>query len=415
VKKTDFLPLAAPFIDAWYPSLENLYTELHANPELSGQEKLTAAKLAGELEKAGCTVTRNVGGHGVVGILLNGDGPMVMLRADMDALPIVEETGLPYQSSARAVDSDGREVGVMHACGHDLHMASLVGAARVFSSLKSRWSGTLMFIGQPSEETVSGSARMLADGLYTRFGRPDAAISFHLAPDLPEGVIGYREGIFSAGGESLDVTVHGIGGHAAHPEQGRDPVVAAAIIILAFQTIVSRECPPDDFAVITVASVHGGFKHNTIPDEVKLQVNIRYFDQKIRDLLLNALKRTAEGIALSAGIPRSLMPSLVLLPESVPPLINDSDLTGTVATAFIRSFGEARVWRVKPMTGSEDFGLFGFGDLAVPLFYFRVGCGNQGGSCGYLHSSRFAPDPGIIKVAVSAIVVGAMELLGSGL
>jgi amidohydrolase len=411
MKNGDFLISAAPLIDDAYPSLEEFYKELHSHPELSGQEIRTAGRLAEVLEKAGYVVTREVGGHGVVAMLSNGQGPMIMFRADMDALPIREETGLPYQSSARAKDAMGRDVDVMHACGHDLHMTALVGAARILSSLRDHWSGTLMLICQPSEETVSGSAQMVADGLYTRFGRPDAALSFHVAPDLPEGIIGYREGTFTAGSESLDITIFGIGGHAAHPEQTRDPVVMAARTILAFQTIVSRECPPDEFAVLTVASVHGGLKHNAIPDEVTLQVNVRYFDRKIRDLQLNAIRRTVEGIAHSAGIPRDLMPRITLQPESVPPLVNDPALTRRIATAFSRSFGIGRVRQIKPLTGSEDFGLFGIADPPVPVCYFRVGCSDDNQTCGYLHSSRFAPDPAVIRSAVTALVVAAAELL----
>jgi amidohydrolase len=407
----NFLFLAAPIIDDAYPSLEKFYKELHSHPELSGQEKWTAGRLGKELEEAGCAVTKGVGGHGLVAMLENGPGPVVMIRADMDALPVQEETGLPYASTVRMMDAAGRGVAVMHACGHDLHMTTLAGTARTFAALRNYWRGTLMLIGQPSEETVSGSARMLADGLYTRFVRPDAALSFHVAPDLPAGTIGYREGIFTAGSESLDVTVFGVGGHAAHPDQARDPVVIAARTILAFQTIVARESPPDEFAVLTVASVHGGLKHNAIPDEVDLQVNIRYFETEIRNLLLNAIRRTAEGIALSAGIPRDRMPRITLLPESVPPLINDLSLTGRIAAAFIRSFGERRVRRIKPLTGSEDFGLFSIAEPPVPVFYFRLGCGDGRGSCGFLHSSRFAPEPAFIKDAIAALVVAAAELL----
>ncbi|NTU99791.1 MAG: amidohydrolase [Methanoregulaceae archaeon] len=407
--------MADPVIGAAFSSLEKLYREFHAHPELSGQEEWTSRKLAGQLEDAGYTVTRGVGGYGVVALLENGPGPRVMLRADMDALPVREETGLSYQSRRRATDPKGREVEVMHACGHDLHMTALLGAARTFSTLRKHWAGTLMLIGQPSEETVSGAARMIGDGLYARFGRPEAALSFHVAPDLPGGVIGYREGIFTAGSESLDITVRGIGGHAAHPEQTRDPVVAAARMILAFQTIVSREVPPDEFAVLTVASVHGGLKHNAIPEEVVLQVNIRSFDPEIRDLLLAAIRRTADGVALSLGIPEELMPRIHLLPESVPPLVNDPVLTTRVAGAFIRSFGGNTVRRIKPLTGSEDFGLFAHADPPVPVCYFRLGCDDGTGNCGFLHSSRFSLDTSLIRTAVSAIVVAAAEVLDSPL
>jgi amidohydrolase len=411
MKKADLLRVAKEIIDTAYPSLERLYKEFHAHPELSGLEEWTACRLERELEAAGCRVTGGIGGHGIVALLENGPGPVIMVRADMDALPVQEETGLPYASTAVMTDPAGRQVPVMHACGHDLHMTALAGAARTLAALKSHWRGTVMFIGQPSEETVSGSARMLADGLYARFGRPDAALSFHVAPDLPEGTIGYREGVFTAGSESLDVTVLGVGGHAAHPEKARDPVVIAARIILAFQTIVSRECPPDEFAILTVASVHGGLKHNAIPDEVDLQVNIRYFGNEIRNLLLNAVRRTAEGIALSAGLPRDRMPRISLLPESVPPLINDPAVTGRIAAAFTRSFGDERVRKIKPLTGSEDFGLFSIADPPVPICYFRIGCGDGQGSCGYLHSSRFAPGPAVLKDAVAALVIASAELL----
>jgi amidohydrolase len=411
MKRADLLPAAKEFIDTAYPSLERLYQEFHSHPELSGLEEWTAGRLGNELEAAGCRVTRGIGGHGIVALLENGPGPVIMVRADMDALPVREETGLPYASTAMMTDPAGRQVPVMHACGHDLHMAALAGAAHTLAAFKSHWKGTIMFIGQPSEETVSGSARMLADGLYARFGRPDAALSFHVAPDLPGGAIGYREGVFTAGSESLDVTVLGVGGHAAHPEQARDPVVIAARIILGFQTIVARECPPDEFAILTVASVHGGLKHNAIPDEVDLQINIRYFENEIRDLLLNAVRRTAEGIALSAGMPRNRMPRISLLPESVPPLINDPAVTGRIADAFTRSFGDERVRRIKPLTGSEDFGLFSIADPPVPICYFRIGCGDGRGSCGYLHSSRFAPDPAFLKDAVETLVVASTELL----
>lgn len=390
-------------------SLEDLYREFHAHPELSGQEEWTSRRLASALEAAGCTVSRGIGGFGVVGLMQNGQGPVIMLRADMDALPVREETGLPYASTITMDDPQGRTVAVMHACGHDLHMTALVGAARVLGSLKDRWNGTLVLIGQPSEEMVSGAARMIGDGLYSRFPRPDAALSFHVAPELPSGSIGYREGLISAGSESLDIVVRGIGGHAAHPEKTRDPVVIAAQIILACQTIISREIPPDEMAILTVASVHGGLKHNAIPDEVELQVNIRYFRQPVRDQLLHAIKRVADGIAQSAGLPPDQIPEITLLPESVPPVRNDPVITSRVAAAFLRVYSPERVRQIEPSTGSEDFGIFGAVEPPVPICYFRVGCGN--GSCGFLHSSRFAPDPEIIGNAAQALVIAALELL----
>lgn len=396
-------------LEADRSSLEDLYCEFHAHPELSGQEIWTSGHLASALESAGCTVTRRIGGCGVVGIIRNGQGPVIMLRADMDALPVREETGLPYASSCTMKDSRGRTVDVMHACGHDLHMTALVGAARVLGALKDRWNGTLILVGQPSEEMVSGAAMMIADGLYSRFPRPDAALAFHVAPELPSGIIGYREDLISAGSESLDMVVRGIGGHAAHPEKTRDPVVIAAQIIIACQTIISREISPDEMAILTVASVHGGFKHNAIPDEVELQVNVRYFSQPVRDQLLQAVRRIADGIARSAGLPPGLYPEITLLPESVPPVRNDPVITSRVAAAFSRVYGPERVRRIEPSTGSEDFGIFGAETPPVPICYFRVGCGN--GSCGFLHNSKFAPDPEIIGKASHALIIAALELI----
>ncbi len=397
-------------LDREYPSLLELYKDLHAHPELSGQEAWTSDRIGKELEAAGFVTTRGVGGYGVVGVLTRGAGPVVMVRADMDGLPLKEETGLPYMSREKAHDARGQEVHVMHACGHDLHMAALIGAARILAS-RPEWSGTLVMVGQPSEETVSGAARMIADGLFSRFPRPDAAIALHVAPEIPAGTIGWREGIFSAGGESLDIMVRGIGGHAAHPERARDPVVLAAQIILAFQTIVSREVAPGELGIITVASVHGGSKHNAIPDEVLLQVNIRYFRKEVRDLLLNAIKRVTEGIARSAGMAPPLFPRITLLPQSVPPMTNDPTLSRKVADAFLRCYGEDHVLHIDPMTGSEDFGIFGLVEPRIPICYFRIGCGDEKHTCGFLHSSRFAPPPEVIRDATAALVVAAEAIL----
>ncbi len=406
--RSDPASRAYEILDREFPALEQLYREFHAHPELSGQEHWTSAHLAGKLRDAGYEVTPGIGGTGVAALLRNGEGPVLMIRADMDALPVKEETGLPWQSRVRMMDARGKEVDVMHACGHDLHMTALVGAARALAALTSSWKGTLLMIGQPSEESVSGAARMMADGLYTRIAWPDAAIALHVAPELPVGHIGYREGMISAGGESLDMVVRGIGGHAAHPETTRDPVVLAAQIILALQTIVSREVAATSMAILTVAAVHGGSKHNAIPDEVSLQVNIRYFEKEIRDHLLTAIRRVADGTARAAGMPPDRLPQITILPESVPPMKNDPVLTGRVAAAFLQVFGPDRVRKIEPVTGSEDFGIFGMADPPVPICYFRIGCGESGG---YLHSSSFAPDPSVIRGAAHALVVAALDVL----
>ncbi|MDD1661649.1 MAG: amidohydrolase, partial [Methanomicrobiales archaeon] len=270
-----------------YPGLEGLYRDLHASPELSGQEKETAARIAGELRRAGLEVHTGIGGHGIVGVLANGPGPAVMIRSDMDALPVEEKTGLPYASTVRVgVETRAVKVGVMHACGHDLHMTVMVGAVRLLAAVQDTWSGTLLAVGQPAEETGAGARAMVRDGIFTRFPRPAAALALHVDPNIPAGKIGYRPGIISAGSSSLDLTVRGIGGHAAHPHQAIDPVVLSARVILALQTLVSRETDPREMAVLTVGAIHGGTKHNAIPDEVVLRVNIRYNSDAVRDRML---------------------------------------------------------------------------------------------------------------------------------
>jgi amidohydrolase len=412
--------LVIPILDAEYASLEALYRHLHTHPELSGSEAQTAGALARELRASGYEVTTGVGGHGVVGVFRNGSGPVVMIRADMDALPIREQTNIPYASTVEVQDADGSLVGVMHACGHDLHMTVLAGTARVLSRMKAEWSGTLLLIGQPSEETVSGAEMMLKDGLYARFPRPDYALSLHVGPGLSAGVAGFREGIFSAGADSLDLVVRGIGGHAAHPDQACDPVVIAAQVIMALQSVVSREVPPREFAVLTVASVHGGIKHNMIPDEVMLRLNIRYYKEPVRSILLSSITRIVTGIAAAAGAPADRMPELTLLDESVPPLVNDPDLTRRVMAACQKALGEDHVEVIDPLAGSEDFGIFGDVTPPIPICYFRIGADRASGGAGTgraapevsLHSAYFAPEPEpIIRTGIRALAAAVLDLL----
>ncbi len=393
-------------------SLVDLYKDLHAHPELSEEEIRTADVMAREMEHAGCDVSRGVGGYGVVGVLRNGVGPVVMIRADMDALPIEEETGLSYASRKKVRSRDGREVGVMHACGHDLHCTILAGTARFLSSVTGTWRGTILFIAQPSEERASGAIRMIEEGLYTRFGRPDCGLALHVSPDLPVGQVGYREGVFSAGAESLDITVRGIGGHAAHPDRARDPIVLAALLILQFQTIITREVPAGKFGLITVGAIHGGVKHNAIPDEVHLQVNIRYFEPSVRDLVLASIRRICEYTARSHGIPEDRLPVITFQPESVPPLENDPSLTAKVISVLAECLGKERLCRMAPLTGSEDFGFFGSVDPPIPLCYLRLGTGVKNGI--YLHSSRFCvcPEDGI-RNGVALMSLAALSLLQS--
>jgi hippurate hydrolase len=409
----DHLLSISTYLEEYLPSLVSLYMDLHAHPELSGQEVRTSWLVAREMESAGFRVARGIGGHGVVGVLENGDGPVVMIRADMDALPLEEATGLPYASRERSTTPDGKEVGVMHACGHDLHCTVLLGTAHLLSRTRGEWSGTVVLVAQPSEETVSGAERMIQDGLYTRFPRPDCALSLHVSPDLPPGHIGYREGVFTAGAESLDIIVRGIGGHAAHPDQCRDPIVLSAQLILQFQTIITREVPAGDFGLITVASIHGGTKHNAIPDEVHLQANIRFFNPEVRDMILSSIERVCEHAARSAGIPEDRLPVITLMKESVPPLRNDPELTAKVIAALIPCFGTDRVHRIAALTGSEDFGLFGDVRPPIPLCYLRLGTGARDGA--YLHSPRFCLDPNeSTRNGVTAMSLAALASLNSG-
>jgi hippurate hydrolase len=405
-----------------YPDLEALYRELHAHPELSGRERETAGRIAGELRRCGLAVHQGIGGHGVVGVLRNGPGPAVMIRSDMDALPVAEKTGLPYASTVSvAVESRAVKIGVMHACGHDLHMAVMVGAVRLLSALSDAWSGTLLAVAQPAEETGAGARAMVADGIFSRFPRPASALALHVDPNIPAGKVGYRPGIISAGSTSLDVTVRGIGGHAAHPHQTIDPVVIAARMIIALQTLVSREIDPREMAVLTVGAVHGGTKHNAIPDEVVLGVNIRYNNDTVRDRMLVSIERMAMGIALSAGVPEDLMPVIRRPGEATPPMVNDPDLTERVRENLVSVLGEENVICIPQLTGSEDFSVFGAESPPVPICYLRLGAADprelaEGRSTGkdlpYLHSSRFAPPPDptirIGTIAMAAAVAGLL-------
>ena len=394
-------------VEAVDASLLALYRDLHAHPELSGQEERTATRLAAALEEAGFRVMTGIGGHGLAAVLEDGEGPVVLVRADMDALPVREETGLPFASQETGIDPQGREVPVMHACGHDLHMAALVGVARGMQALRGRWHGRLVLVGQPSEEWVSGAEAMIADGLYARVGRPDVALALHVAPGHPPGRVLLTEGIASAGGESLDLVIRGVGGHAAHPDETRDPVLLAAQVIVALQGVVSREIDPQAFAVLTVASVHGGAKHNAIPDEVRLGLNIRFFDGAVRERLLAGIERVAVGLARAAGVPEDRLPVLTLLSESARPFSNDPALVRRVRTAVEAALDPERVGMLGPSSGSEDFGAFSRADPPVPLCYLRIGAGP-----GRLHSPDFAPEPrAVLETGVTALVAAALDLM----
>lgn len=403
-------------VDAVFPQSKALYLDLHRHPELSLHEQQTAAKLAAGLRGLGYTVTTGVGQTGVVGILKNGDGPVVMLRTELDALPVEEKTGLPYASTVRTKDDNGADVGVMHACGHDIHMASWMGTARIMASTRMRWRGTLMLIGQPAEESGGGAKAMLADGLFTRFPRPDYAVAVHDDARDPAGIIGYHSGPILSNVNSVKITIFGRGGHGARPESTVDPIVIAARTVLALQTIVSRETSPFDPAVVTVGSIHGGTRPNIIPTEVKLELTVRSLNDGVRKHLLSAIDRIAKAEAAAAGAPRE---PLVEISEGGYALVNDPAVTQRVAAALVRELGSQQVIDTPPEMASEDFSEFQ--RAGVPTLMLRVGAVERskydaalksGDALPSLHSALFAPDlEPTIKAAVAAEVITLRELM----
>jgi len=410
-------------LDAEYASLHDFYLDIHTHPELSKQEVRTSAKLAGELRKLGFEVTEKVGtpegGFGIVGVLKNGEGPTVLLRTDMDALPVVEQTGLPYASKVTVRDAEGKEVGVMHACGHDMHMTCWVGAARVLASLKDHWKGTLVFIGQPSEERGTGAKAMLEAGLFRRFPKPDYCIALHCDGQLAHGTIGYTEGEALANVDSVDVTIKGKGGHGSAPHTTIDPIVIAARIILDLQTLVSRETDPLESAVVTVGSIHGGSKHNIIPSEVKLQITVRSFKDSVRKHLLEGIERITKAAAAAAKAPEPIVK--VDHAEFTPMLKNDPALTKRAAGTLAKVLGEANVKTVPKKTGGEDFSRYGRdGGSAIFIFWLgtidpaRVAESKESGvPLPSLHSDKYHPVPEpSIRTGVTALSSVALDLLG---
>ncbi|MDQ6886554.1 MAG: amidohydrolase [Gemmatimonadota bacterium] len=407
---------AAADVQAAYPRSEALYLDLHQHPELSLHETETAAKLASELRQLGYDVTAGVGRTGIVGILRNGAGPTVMLRTELDALPVTENTGLPFASAVRTRDDAGLEVGVMHACGHDIHMAAWMGTARIMAGNRGQWRGTLVLVGQPAEEMVSGAKAMIADGLFTRFPRPDFALAVHDDARLPAGVVGYHAGPILTNADAVNIRIFGRGGHGARPEATVDPIVIAARTVLALQTIVSRETSPFDPAVITVGSIHGGTKNNIIPDEVQLQLTVRSFTDPVRQHLLSAIDRIAKAEAAAAGAPRE---PLIERSQPTQALVNDSALTRRVSAVLIRELGSTRAKDTPPEMASEDFAEFQL--AGVPTLMLRIGAVEQGkydaamksgAPLPSLHSSQFAPDrEPTIKAAMLAEVIALRELM----
>jgi hippurate hydrolase len=406
-------------VDSEYPSLFELYKDLHSHPELSFQEEKTAERVAAEFHKAGFEVTPGVGKHGVVAVLRNGAGPTVLVRTDMDALPVKEQTGLSYASTVTTKDDRGDTVPVMHACGHDVHMTCAAGVARVLASLKDHWHGTLVIIGQPAEERGGGARAMLADGLFTRFPRPDLCLALHDDSELEAGTLGFIPGYALANVDMVDVLVHGVGGHGAYPHKTRDPIVLASQIVLALQTIVSREVQPGEAAVVTVGSIHGGSKHNIIPDEVRLQITVRSYTDEVRMQTLESIKRIVRGEAIAAGMPENLMPEVTVRDEFTPATYNNPELTQRVVTTLKSWFGEANVLQKKPVMGGEDFSEYGRTKDKIPIFMFQLGGvspenfrNRDAKPLPSLHSPFWAPLPeATIKTGVTAMSAAVIELM----
>jgi hippurate hydrolase len=418
--------------DAELPSLLAIYKDLHAHPELSGHEANSSAVVARELRAAGCEVTEKVGqfenpaltGYGVVGLLRNGPGPTVLIRSDLDGLPVTEETGLPWASKDTATDDDGKVVGVMHACGHDVHMSALIGVARVLVKLKDRWSGTIVFVGQPAEETGIGARALLKDGLYTRWPKPDFVLGLHDSAQIEVGKIGVTEGYAYANVDSVDVTVLGVGGHGAYPHKTKDPIVLAAEMITEWQTIASRETNPLDPVVVTVGSIHGGSKHNIIPDEVKMQLTVRSYKADVREQVLAAIARIANGCALAAGFPADRMPIVtVRRDEFTPATYNNPELTQRVFAVLQATLGQDKVEKSDPTMGGEDFSEYSLlPEHSIPACMFNVGAVDPAKLAAShapgapplpsLHSSLFAPvaEP-TIRTGIVGMASVVLELM----
>jgi len=410
MKQNDPLKAILAHQEEGYPFLENLYQDLHRHPELSGNEEETSRRMAVEMKQAGFRTTSHIGGYGVVGVLENGPGPAVMIRADMDALPVMEKTDLSYASRVRTLTEAGQEVGVMHACGHDIHMTVLAGTARLLGQFRNLWQGSLILVAQPAEESASGAEAMIADGLFSRFPRPDCVLGLHVLPE-PAGTLFYHEGYWFAGSTTVELTVFGKGGHAARPHEAIDPIVLSAQLILAFQTLISRETDPAEPVVLTVSSIHAGARDNIIPDKAFFRISIRAFTREQHDRMISALKRTADGIAWAAGISDDRLPRLSLQGYT-PALYNDPKLTRKIVRRFRRSFGRSRVLEMPALTVSEDFAHYGLTEPRIPLCFFGLGIADPQREMPSLHSPYLAPIPKpTIQTGVSAMAAAVLELM----
>ena len=416
-------------VDREIAQLVSTYKMLHAAPELSHYEVKTSAFFAAQLRAFGYEVTEHVGkftqpnwkGYGVIAVMKNGDGPTVLVRTDLDALPVEEKTGLPYASAVKTKNDAGQDVSVMHACGHDIHITNMLGTAKMLAQLKNQWRGTLVLIGQPAEETIDGAKAMLADGLYSKIPKPDFAIALHDNAELEAGKVAYCPGFALANSTSVEITIRGIGGHGSKPESTKDPIVVASQTIVALQTIVSRENSPLDPAVVTVGSIHGGAKSNIIPDEVKLQLSVRSYKEEVRQRILASIARIAKNTALAAGIPEALAPIVkVSDTEVTPATYNDPKLTERLAGAFEKTLGASNVVRWPPIMGSEDFGNFSL-DNQIPSCMFWLGAveptkveasKTSGKPLPSLHSSLFGPLPEpTLRTGVKAMTTAVLELM----
>ena len=405
--------------DSELDRLEQLYVYLHRNPELSFHEAETAGKLMSELRPLGFEITSPIGGAGFAAMLKNGDGPTVLIRTDLDALPVHEQTGRDYASTVKTTDDSGAEVSVMHACGHDVHMATFIGVARALAGAKEQWKGTLLLIGQPAEERGAGARAMLADGLFSRTAEPDYALALHASPTLPTGQIGYISGFALANIDTLDITIRGVGGHGAYPHSTKDPVVIAAYVITALQTIVSRETNPLDSVVVTVGSIHGGTKHNIIGDEVKLQMTVRSYQDDVRDRTLDSIRRITTETARAFGVPADREPSISIDDsEHTPAAYNDPALIERLLPVWRQALGPENVVDTPPVMAGEDFSEYGRTEADIPAVIFWLGTVDparvkSGEPLPSLHSPFFKPEPrASIQTGVQAMTAAALELLG---
>ena len=401
-------------------SMMELYKDLHSNPELSYKEEKTSKKLALLLRELGYEVTEGIGGYGVVAHLKNGIGKTILIRADMDALPVEEKTGASYASKVKSINQVGQEVFTMHACGHDIHMTVLMGTANYMAKNKEKWQGDLILVLQPAEEVSGGARNMIKDGLFKKWPRPDYNLALHVSADIQAGKIGYLPGWAMANVDSVDIIIKGIGGHGAYPHKTKDPIVLTAQIINSLQTIISREIGPIEPAVLTVGSVHGGTKHNIIPNEVRLQLTLRSYTDEVRSKTISSIKRLTRGLAISAGIPPDLYPEVILKDEYTPAVFNNPDLVQKLESSFKKSIGSENIFKTSPVMGGEDFGMFGRDEPIIPTAIFWLGAVNkdvfeeskkENIPLPSLHSDLFLPDAEpTINTGITAMSQAAIDL-----